>query len=146
MPRTGTVPATERLVDRHRTGVDVVLRGREGIVGGQPAALRAGSESRRRLHGNARRPDRPPEYDSNTVFPGGRHTTPKVRAFVDFLVQRPDFDADCVLARCPLQAAYAKPSEPREDGPASSTGILRTATIDARDELAEPMPTEDALA
>lgn len=69
---------------------------------------------------------------------------PKVRAFVDFLVQRPDFDADYVLAQCPLQAAYAKPSERREDGkkgrredrPASSTGILRTAAIDARDELA----------
>lgn len=71
---------------------------------------------------------------------------PKVRAFVDFLVQRPDFDADCVLAQCPLQAAYAKPSERRKDEPASSTGILRTAAIDARDELAKPMPTEQAPA
>lgn len=75
-----------------------------------------GSAGHRRLRGNARRPDRPPEYDSNAVFPGRRHTMPKVRAFVDFLVQRPDFDADYVLAQCPLQAAYAKPSERREDG------------------------------
>lgn len=86
-----------------------------------------------------------PEYDFNAVFPGGRHTTPKVRAFVDFLVQRLDFDANYVLAQCPLQAAYAKPVQRREDEPAPAS-VLRSAVLDAPDELAEPVPSEEALA
>lgn len=43
-----------------------------------------------------------PEYDFNAVFPGGRLLSPKVRAFVDFLVERLNFDADYMLAQCPL--------------------------------------------
>ena len=40
-----------------------------------------------------------PEVDVTAVFPGGRAPSPKVRAFVDFLVERLRFDADGVLAR-----------------------------------------------
>lgn len=42
-----------------------------------------------------------PEYDCNAVFPKGRVQSPKVRAFVDFLVERLRFDADYVQALCP---------------------------------------------
>ena len=42
-----------------------------------------------------------PQYDFNAVFPRGRSQSPKVRAFVDFLVERVNFDIDFMLARCP---------------------------------------------
>lgn len=42
-----------------------------------------------------------PEYDLNAVFPRGRVQSPKVRAFVDFLVDRFNVDADYMEALCP---------------------------------------------
>lgn len=42
-----------------------------------------------------------PEYDFNAVFPRGQTTSPKVRAFVDFLVERLNFDADYMQVLCP---------------------------------------------
>ena len=42
-----------------------------------------------------------PEYDCSAVFPKGRVQSPKVRAFVDFLVERLTFDADYVKTLCP---------------------------------------------
>lgn len=45
-----------------------------------------------------------PEVDFNAVFTRGRVPSPKVRAFVDFLVERLSFDADYMLKTCPLQA------------------------------------------
>lgn len=42
-----------------------------------------------------------PEYEFNAVFPRGRVTSPKVRAFVDFLVERLNFDADYMQVKCP---------------------------------------------
>jgi DNA-binding transcriptional LysR family regulator len=42
-----------------------------------------------------------PEYDLNAVFPRGRVQSPKVRAFVDFLVDRFNVDADYMEAVCP---------------------------------------------
>jgi len=42
-----------------------------------------------------------PEVDFNAVFPRGRVASPKVRAFVDFLVERLNFDADFMMAFCP---------------------------------------------
>ena len=43
-----------------------------------------------------------PEYELNAVFPRGRVQSPKVRAFVDFLVERLDFDAGFMQqAVCP---------------------------------------------
>lgn len=35
-----------------------------------------------------------PSYDVNALFPRGRVQSPKVRAFVDFLVERLSFDSD----------------------------------------------------
>ena len=42
-----------------------------------------------------------PDLDFNAVFPRGHATSPKVRAFVDFLVERLNFDADYMQALCP---------------------------------------------
>ncbi len=42
-----------------------------------------------------------PEYELNAVFPRGQVTSPKVRAFVDFLVERLNFDADYMQILCP---------------------------------------------
>jgi DNA-binding transcriptional LysR family regulator len=42
-----------------------------------------------------------PEYELNALFPHGRVQSPKIRAFVDFLVERLNFDADYMQAHCP---------------------------------------------
>ena len=42
-----------------------------------------------------------PEYELNAVFPRGRVQSPKVRAFVDFMVERLNFDADYMQVLCP---------------------------------------------
>ena len=41
-----------------------------------------------------------PDYDLNAVFPRGQVQSPKVRAFVDFLVERLNFDADYMQVLC----------------------------------------------
>ncbi len=43
-----------------------------------------------------------PEYDFSAVFPRGRSQSPKVRAFVDFLLERLNFDIDFMQKRCPI--------------------------------------------
>jgi DNA-binding transcriptional LysR family regulator len=43
---------------------------------------------------------RGPDYDFNAVFPRGQVQSPKVRAFVDFLVERLNFDADYMQVLC----------------------------------------------
>lgn len=43
---------------------------------------------------------RGPDYDLNAVFPRGQVQSPKVRAFVDFLVDRLNFDADYMQELC----------------------------------------------
>src|SRR5690606_20716499 len=42
-----------------------------------------------------------PEFDLNALFPRGQVTSPKVRAFVDFLVERLHLDADYMESLCP---------------------------------------------
>ena len=41
-----------------------------------------------------------PDYEFNAVFPRGTVQSPKVRAFVDFLVERLNFDADYMQVLC----------------------------------------------
>ena len=43
-----------------------------------------------------------PEFEFNAVFPRGMTQSPKVRAFVDFLVERLNFDADYMNQLCPI--------------------------------------------
>jgi hypothetical protein len=42
-----------------------------------------------------------PEVDFNAVFTRGRVPSPKVRAFVDFLVERLSFDVNYMQKSCP---------------------------------------------
>ena len=42
-----------------------------------------------------------PELDLSALFPRGQVTSPKVRAFVDFLVERLSFDSDFMQNLCP---------------------------------------------
>jgi LysR family transcriptional regulator for bpeEF and oprC len=42
-----------------------------------------------------------PEYEFNAVFAGGRLVSPKVRAFIDFLVDKLNFDVNYMLTQCP---------------------------------------------
>ncbi len=60
-----------------------------------------------------------PQYDFNAVFPRGRSQSPKVRAFVDFLVERVNFDIDFMLARCPTLCQAGSKAAETEAEPAS---------------------------
>lgn len=42
-----------------------------------------------------------PDYELNALFPRGQVTSPKVRAFIDFLVERFNTDADYMQLLCP---------------------------------------------
>ncbi len=44
-----------------------------------------------------------PEVDFNAVFAGGHLISPKVRAFVDFLIERLNFDTDHMQTLCSVQ-------------------------------------------
>lgn len=45
------------------------------------------------------------DYELNAVFPRGHGQSPKVRAFVDFLLERLNLEIDYMSAHCPLMAA-----------------------------------------
>jgi DNA-binding transcriptional LysR family regulator len=47
-----------------------------------------------------------PELDFNAVFPRGQVQSPKIRAFVDFLVERLNFDADYMQELCPNRKRF----------------------------------------
>jgi len=55
-----------------------------------------------------------PEVDFNAVFAGGKLVSPKVRAFVDFLVEKLNFDANYMMAQCPAAKYAQQQSEKRE--------------------------------
>jgi LysR family transcriptional regulator for bpeEF and oprC len=52
-----------------------------------------------------------PQVDFNAVFTRGRVPSPKVRAFVDFLVERLSFDATYMMKTCPHQAELCQEQE-----------------------------------
>ena len=52
-----------------------------------------------------------PELDFNAVFPRGQVQSPKVRAFVDFLAERLNFDADYMHGLCPDRKPCGKAGE-----------------------------------
>ncbi len=66
---------------------------------------------------------RGPDYDFNAVFPRGQVQSPKVRAFVDFLVERLNFDTDYMQELC---------------GDARRCQQLATAAVEAEAAAAEP--------
>lgn len=74
-----------------------------------------------------------PEYEFNAVFPRGQVQSPKVRAFVDFLVERLNFDADYMQVLCPDAKRFRKASEEAEaalaHGLAKEAGEPRTIAV-----------------
>lgn len=55
------------------------------------------------------------EYELNAVFPRGHTQSPKVRAFVDFLLERLNLDIDYMSAHCPLMMAQVGLEKGQED-------------------------------
>lgn len=76
------------------------------------------------------------EYQLNAVFPRGHGQSPKVRAFVDFLLERLNLEIDYMSAHCPLMAgkcgmeseAAAEADAEQRDDIATGKRILETVT------------------
>lgn len=71
-----------------------------------------------------------PQYDFNAVFAGGRLVSPKVRVFIDFLVEKLDFDTNYMLQQCPnakLKAHVAQQAD-RPRLTAVDNGLARART------------------
>ena len=48
------------------------------------------------------------DYELNAVFPRGHGQSPKVRAFIDFLLERLNLEIDYMSEHCPLMAAQCQ--------------------------------------
>ncbi|MCR6664084.1 MAG: LysR substrate-binding domain-containing protein [Luteimonas sp.] len=67
------------------------------------------------------------EYELNAVFPRGHSQSPKVRAFVDFLLERLNLEIDYMSAHCPLQHANRQAEDAeRQDDIETGKRILET--------------------
>jgi LysR family transcriptional regulator for bpeEF and oprC len=71
-----------------------------------------------------------PEVDFSAVFPRGRVASPKVRAFVDFLVERLSDNADYMMLHCPsmcsnMAAEAAAERERQRQHAASDETVMR---------------------
>ena len=77
-----------------------------------------------------------PEYDLNALFPRGRVQSPKVRAFVDFLVDRLNFDADYMQGLCPGSQCSEVVSQPEVTGVVRKKAAVRKVVPAI--EVAEP--------
>lgn len=80
-----------------------------------------------------------PEYELNAVFPRGRVQSPKVRAFVDFVVERINFDADYMQELCPDAKCHG------EMGDVSSKvlpAIAQSKSLRATKVISKPQNTE----
>jgi DNA-binding transcriptional LysR family regulator len=69
-----------------------------------------------------------PEYEFNAVFPRGHVQSPKVRAFVDFLVERLNFDAGYMQDLCPNRQRYEQAllaASPAADAERTAGGAKR---------------------
>lgn len=76
-----------------------------------------------------------PEYEMNAVFPRGQVQSPKVRAFVDFLVERINLEADYMMELCPNRKCEGIPSDAPD---ALAAELARAATaLTAREPAAE---------
>jgi DNA-binding transcriptional LysR family regulator len=70
-----------------------------------------------------------PDMEFNAVFPGGRMQSPKVRAFIDFLVERLNFDADYMQHLCPNMRACDGTVETKATGALATAGTGRTVAL-----------------
>ena len=71
-----------------------------------------------------------PEMDFNAVFTRGQVPAPKVRAFVDFLVERLNFDADYMQVLCPDRQRYEKVA--RNASAAVAADLMRVGSMENR--------------
>lgn len=72
-----------------------------------------------------------PHYDFSAVFPRGRSQSPKVRAFVDFLVERVNFDIDFMSTLCPTLCRIASEAARAEKAAAAPAPEPRLAILEA---------------
>lgn len=70
-----------------------------------------------------------PEYDCSAVFPKGRVQSPKVRAFIDFLVERLRFDADYMQSLCPNKKGCTVDADART-ATSAREGAVELATLE----------------
>ncbi|MEL1265798.1 LysR family transcriptional regulator [Pseudoxanthomonas putridarboris] len=63
------------------------------------------------------------EYEFNAVFPRGHVQSPKVRAFVDFLVERMKFDVDYMMEHCPVYLKQQAEARGETVEPADSEAV-----------------------
>jgi DNA-binding transcriptional LysR family regulator len=73
-----------------------------------------------------------PEFELNAVFPRGQVQSPKVRAFVDFLVERLNFDADYMQELCPNRKRFEEAATSVAAAIQSSTAASVPASIRER--------------
>jgi hypothetical protein len=69
-----------------------------------------------------------PEYELNALFPRGQVTSPKIRAFVDFLVERQSFDSDYMQVLCPDARARCKAAKQAADSATTVNAELARAS------------------
>ncbi|OGT60320.1 MAG: LysR family transcriptional regulator [Gammaproteobacteria bacterium RIFCSPHIGHO2_12_FULL_63_22] len=82
-----------------------------------------------------------PELDFNAVFTRGSVPSPKVRAFVDFLVERLNFDADYMHVLCPDRQRFEKVAQ--ESSVAVAADLMRAGRMmDAGQQPAEAIPVD----
>jgi hypothetical protein len=71
------------------------------------------------------------EYELNAVFPRGHTQSPKVRAFVDFLLERLNLEIDYMSAHCPLMEQQCQVAKAREDAEAEETAAVGLRILEA---------------
>jgi DNA-binding transcriptional LysR family regulator len=81
-----------------------------------------------------------PEMDFNAVFTRGQVPSPKVRAFVDFLVERLNFDADYMQVLCPDRQRYEKITQGATAAVAAD--LMRVGRMIETEVPDEPVPVE----
>ena len=74
-----------------------------------------------------------PTIGLSAVFPHGRMMSPKVRVFVDFLVERLNLDADFMQLLCPDQRAGHDTQERRGEPAGARTTRVRALRAPAED-------------
>jgi DNA-binding transcriptional LysR family regulator len=73
-----------------------------------------------------------PQMELNAVYPRGRVQSPKVRAFVDFLVARLRFDADYMQHLCPNEQGHCKAKAAHaSDGARAPREVVEAALVEA---------------
>ena len=84
-----------------------------------------------------------PEMDFNAVFTRGSVPSPKVRAFVDFLVERLNFDADYMHVLCPDRQRFEKVA--KDSSIAIAADLMRVGrTMETEAQPAEATPAVEA--